>query len=274
VPVSPSEQEQYFIHTTIVSPADLSSQNFDDFDAIVLANVADVAPTTAESIAAYLNRGGGLLVFPGDNTNVAYYNDQLFGRYRILPARLGEAKGEANSEKKVLALQDKNFEHPIAAIWNDPASGSPSSASFYRVLALVEAPSNATTKPTETPRVVMRYSDNSAAIVESTIGRGRSILFSSTADTAWNDLPVKPGIFVPLIYRAMGAIVQRQDEQMNLLAGQKFAYTAPTDLLGRDAMIATPTDAPGKSTESRRIELVNHEPLLTFDQTDVAGRTT
>jgi hypothetical protein len=73
------------------------------------------------------------------------------------------------------------------------------------------------------------------------------------------------------MYRALGAIVQRQDEQMNLLAGQKFSYAAPTDLLGRDAMVATPTDAPGKSKQSRRVELVNHEPLLTFDETDVAG---
>ena len=294
VPVPPAEVEQYFVKVTTVLPADLPQQNFDDFDAIVLANVPDFAPATLDAFSAYVQRGGGLVFFPGENTNVTFYNEQLAERHKLLPARLGAAKGEAGAEKALLNLQDKNFDHPIAAIWNDPTSGAPSSASFYRVTPIEESPelkgepasrAGKTPKPStapatapttadsqpERPRVVMRFSDGSPAIVERPVGRGRVILFASTADTAWNDLAVKPGIYVPLLYRALGSIVTRQDEGLLLRAGERFVFHPPADLVAHDAIVTTPLDAPGRAKQSRRVELVNRQPTLTFEDTDVAG---
>ena len=49
-------------------------------------------------------------------------------------------------------------------------------------------------------------------MMQRTFGRGRVIQFASTADTLWNDLPVRPGIFVPLMYRTLGTLVARQNE--------------------------------------------------------------
>jgi len=100
-------------------------------------------------------------------------------------------------------------------------------------------------------------------------GLGRVILFSSTGDTAWNDLPVRPS-FVPLVHRALGAIVQRQDEGLNIRVGEKFARRVNLEYLDKDAMFFKPrqTDA---VRDLRRIEMVNGWPLLQYDQTDFAG---
>ena len=46
-------------------------------------------------ITDYLTRGGGLIIFPGDKTNAAFYNDVLGKKLNLLPATLGAIRGDA-----------------------------------------------------------------------------------------------------------------------------------------------------------------------------------
>jgi hypothetical protein len=63
------------------------------------------------------------------------------------------------------------------------------SASFTRYL---------TVTPAADDRVLMRLADGTALLVERAVGNGRVLLFTSTLDREWNDLPVQPA-FVPLM---------------------------------------------------------------------------
>ena len=99
-------------------------------------------------------------------------------------------------------------------------------------------------------------------------GLGRVIQFSSTADTAWNDLPVRLA-WVPLLYRTLGSIVQRQDEGLNIRVGEKFARRVSAENLDKDATFFPPRQTTVR--ELRRVELANGWPTLQFEQTDLAG---
>jgi hypothetical protein len=259
----------------------------DDFDAVALANVADLSEAAVQGIEGYLRRGGGLMVFLGSRVNGTFYNEVLCRRLQILPAELGAARGQADQDEAFFNLQAKDYDHPITAIWNDPAAGTLSSARFYRAFDLkvsqtaekarepAAAPAPALPHPRTAaaeagpPRILLKYADGSPAAVERTWGLGRVVLFGSTADTAWNDLPVRPA-FVPLVHRALGAVVQRQDEGLNVRVGGKFSRRVHLDFLDKDALFFKPrqTDA---VRDLRRIELVNGWPLLQYDQTDFAG---
>jgi hypothetical protein len=97
------------------------------------------------------------------------------------------------------------------------------------------------------------------------------ILFSSTADTAWNDLPLRPA-FVPLMAQTLGAILDRQDARLNLPVGATFEFVGDPDWADKDATIL----APGENRESgggalRRIGLVEGLPILQFNETTQAG---
>jgi hypothetical protein len=119
------------------------------------------------------------------------------------------------------------------------------------------------------PEVILNYSDGKPAVMERTWGLGRVVLFSSTADTAWNDLPVRPS-FVPLVHRALGSIVQRQDEGLNLPVGEKFSRRVKAEFLDKDAMLSKPRQL-DTARDLRRVELLNGWPTLQYDQTDFAG---
>ncbi len=281
VPVSPEMAPDYFIKPKTITAAELSGAPLDEFDAVVLANVADFSEATLKAVEQYLRRGGGLIIFPGAKVNVTFYNEQLLKRFNFLPAALGAARGQADQDEKFFTLQDKDYQHSIVSIWNDPAAGTLASARFYRAFELIPAPAAKPKrdrgeeakdeKPQEAgdPRVIVKYADGAPAAMERTWGLGRVVLFSSTADSSWNDLPVRLS-FLPLMHRTLGSIVQRQDEGLNLRVGEKFARRVSPELLDKDAAFTKPGQTEAMR-DLRRIGLADGWPLLQYAQTDFAG---
>ncbi len=280
VPVPADVAPDYFIKATVVAGNELSQARFDDFDCVVLANVPDFSDAVIKSFEDYLRRGGGLMIFPGERVNTAFYNERLFNRSRLLPAAFGPARGDAAQDEKFFSFQEKDYDHPIVSIWNDPGSGRLGSARFFKTLELRPAAEEiAATNRTTTPagaagaeaglaRIVLKFSDGTPAVVERPWGLGRVVQFSSTADTAWNDLPVRLG-FVPLLHRALGAVVSRQDEGLNIRVGDKFARRVPVEFLDKDLNVFPPRQTTVR--EVRRIEMVNGWPMAQSGQTDLAG---
>lgn len=271
VPVASADRDGYFVKTTTITASEMAGTRLDDFDAIVLANVPDFTEATVKALEQYLKHGGGLMIFPGAKVNAGFYNDVLFTRNAILPAALGAPEGNAEQEEKFATLQTRNYEHPVTALWNNPGAGTLASARFFRAFKLEPAAANQ--KPASTDagpaRVVLRYADGAPAIMERGWGLGRIFLFSSTADTAWNDFPVRPA-FLALVQRALGSLVQRQDEGLNIPVGQEFTRQVSLDLVGRDAQVTGPSQSAG-TRELRRVELAEGVPTLRFAATDAGG---
>jgi hypothetical protein len=118
------------------------------------------------------------------------------------------------------------------------------------------------------PQIVLNYTDGTPAVMERAWGLGRVVLFSSTADTAWNDLPVRLA-FVPLLHRTLGAVVSRQDEGLNVRVGEKFARRIPVEFLDKDVTFYPPRKTTVR--DLRRVEMVSGWPTVQFEQTDLAG---
>ena len=286
VPVPPEIAPDYFIKTGAITGSELSLARFDDFDCVILANVPDFSDAVVSALENYLRRGGGLIIFGGDRVNAGFYNGRLFQRTRLLPATLGEVRGRADQDEKFFNLQEKDYDHPIVSIWNDPGSGKLSSARFFRAIELKpdeyvpagDAGTNERRSPSPggggkaqeagPSRVVVKFSDGTPAVVERPWGLGRVVLFSSTADSSWNDLPVRPG-FVPLLHRTLGAVVSRQDEGLNIRVGEQFARRVPVEFLDHDVSVFPPRQTALR--EVRRVEMVNGWPTALFEQTELAG---
>ncbi len=295
VPVPADARADYFIKTTEITALELSQARLDDFDCVVLANVPDFSEEAVKSIESYLRRGGGLVVFPGTRLDVAFYNEQMFKRSNLLPAAFGEIRGEADKDDLFVTLQEGGYDHPIVSIWNDPGSGKLGSARFFRRFELKpgeagsegvrERESGAVSAITPSlphspapplpaatdagpPQIVLRYADGTPAVMERAWGLGRVVQFSSTADTAWNDLPVRLA-WVPLLHRTLGSIVSRQDEGLNIRVGTPFARRLAAEYLDKEATIIPPRQTAVR--ELRRVELMNGWSTLRFEQTEYAG---
>lgn len=307
VPVAPKDVADYYVKATVVDVADLAMTGFDNFDVVVLADVPELSAGEAESLSSYVRRGNGLLVFPGPRTNVDFFNNVLGKQWNLLPATFGEARGDAGDDQKYITFSPADVSHPIVSIWKDPGNGDLARARFFRSYilkpvdaqaagpttnpAIVDKPNDlgpvttapsavsSTTAPTDAPtdaataattHIVLRYTDGTPAMMERDVGLGRVVLSASTAATEWNDLPANAGLFVPLMQRTLGFLSAAADRNLNVTVGEPLVAHPAPELLGQDAVVSLPASA-GGGAESRRVELVDHEPTVTYSQTNWAG---
>ena len=245
VPVPPEARENYFIKTRRVTVPDLSPNIFTNNTATVLANVAELPTEIITALEKYIQQGGGLIIFPGSNTKAKQLNRSLA---KLLPATLGETIDGP------LHLQSSNYSHPITALWNDPGSGSLAEATFQRAFELTLS---------EKSRTVLSFEGGKPAITERDFGLGKVFLFASSADTAWNDLPIQPA-FLPLSHRLLGAIVARHETALNLPTGTPFKLQLAAELAGAEAIITNPQNQSISET-------LGSDATFNYAKTDRAG---
>ena len=274
-PVPLELRDRFVIKTRTVTGVEFEKTALRDFDAVVLANVVDLSPLAADALQSYVRGGGGLLVFPGSRISVPFYNGLLLGERSLLPAAFGPVRGEnfdeARAERpdKVFRLQAKDYAHRIVELWKDPASGSLASAQFYRAFTLQPVKQSDVPGDAGLPAVVLSFADGEPAVMERPFGVGRVVQFSSTADGAWNDLPVRP-IFLPLMHRTLGFLLARTGDRLNVRVGTPFTHTVTAERAGKSYTVTEPGAKPGTS-RTRTVTVKSGAPQIEQADSSVAG---
>jgi len=272
-PVRRAEAADYLVQCTRVVPGDLPGRALDGFQVMVLANVADLAAGELDAITTFVKSGGGLIIFPGGNTQPDYYNSHLLNQVGLLPAELGKAVGDEKDDKKFSRISSKFLQHPIASVWTDPAAGEIGAAHFFRryLLKPIDKPGTPAIAAAGAASVVLRFDDEQPFMVERQFGQGRVVLFASSAGTRWNDLPDHPGLYVSLLYRTLGWLVLQRDRNLNISVGQRWIFHPEVSALNRTAIITQPRSA-GEERDSCTVEMSSDNlPTVNYDNTDLGG---
>ncbi len=209
----PGDREDTGTSVRVITPDELAgidpkaksgAINLDDFDVVVLANVAALPAERVAILAAWVRNGGGILIAPGDRVDPAAYDRTMLP---LLPQSLrdpidttwGAAPDERDS--RALHLVKWDADHPIFAPFAKDAAGL-ADAKFYKIALL------GPTTATQDREVLARFTNGAAALVEASIGNGRTLLFTSTLDRDWNDLPIHHG-FLPLVQQAVRHLARK-----------------------------------------------------------------
>ena len=173
---------------------------------MILANVADLTRPTVTAAGAVSESGRRAGGVSRAEYQCRFYNDVLVKERRILPAELGPAKGDAGQGERFETLQSEHFEHPITS-YGMKRGGNLAAAHFFRMFDL--KPHRCGGKWCSCCRCTACRAGGDCgaimpvagvAIAEHTWGAGRVVLFGSTANTQWNDLPVRaPVLFLSCI---------------------------------------------------------------------------
>lgn len=168
---------------------DFDARQLAAFDAVALCNVRALAAAQLVALQRYVVGGGGLLIAVGDAVEAERYN-AMFGGLLPQPLRgVTSATAEAASELHLGAL---DAEHPlVASLAREPGGAGLARVRVRRAFRLEPSPRGG-------QRAVLRYDDGSPALVEAPLGAGRVLLWTTTIDRDWTDLPIRPG-FLPLM---------------------------------------------------------------------------
>jgi hypothetical protein len=187
--------------TDRLQPADLA-----EVDVVVLANVAALPRPTVDALVRFAEEGGGVLLSLGDNVVVERWN-QVFGPLLPKPlrtlVRLTEAQ-DPDAAIKATRLGQVDLRHPIFRVFQLPGGETLQGALVYGY-GLVEPAA------VEGARVVASYGDGGPALLERRIGSGQVLLWTSTLDADWTNLPFRTA-YVPLLLRIMEHLARRSAE--------------------------------------------------------------
>src|SRR5205814_258699 len=179
-------------------------------DVIVLANVTVVSPERVKELERLISDGVGLMIFCGEQIDTHLYNQRLYrDGAGILPARLkGAVDGPVNGIV-VESAQNSPLE-PLGKL-------APAALSRVRVNRYMGTSADPRGKDV---RVLARWNNSEAspAVIEKQFGRGRVLLFTTSANKAWTDWPLDPTYVLATRAAAM-AVARGQSRQDNIVAG-------------------------------------------------------
>ncbi|MFA8443368.1 DUF4159 domain-containing protein [Yoonia sp.] len=188
-------------------------------DVIILADVANLAGTEAESVLTWVENGGMLLRFAGPRLAAT---DQ--GRNQadpLLPVRLrsgGRSVGGAMSwgEPKTLA--------PFAE--DSPFFGLPVPDDVTVTSQVMAQPD-----PTLADRVIAQLTDGTPLVTRNLVGEGQVVLVHVTANAEWSSLPLS-GLFVQMLER-LAVSTRPTNPDATELAGTTWLPNKVLDAFGR-----------------------------------------
>ncbi len=169
--------------------------------AVVVLNDVPVSAALARRLARYVEGGGGLLVAAGQRAS--WPSD-----VEALPASIGAPVDRTRGPAaRVTGLE---LGHAVFEAFRAPRSGDFSSTRIYgyrQLAAVAEA------------QVLARFDGGAPAVLEKRHGAGRVLLWASTLDQTWTDLPMKP-VFLPFVHRAATYLAAYVPPQPSLTVGQ------------------------------------------------------
>ncbi len=204
----PGDRADSALAVATTAAPDLGRRRLADHDVVFLANVPALPATQAAELGAFVQRGGGLFIAMGDKVDEAAYAATMAG---LLPQELRSARstgpvggsgsgsgsgGGASPDDDSRAERILHFDarHPVFSVF-PPRAPELRAARFHRFFLLAPQPDD------DERRVLAQLTSGAPLLVEGKLGAGRILLYTSTLDRDWNDLPIHPG-FLPLVQQS------------------------------------------------------------------------
>lgn len=168
------------------------------FKAALMCNVGRWSQNDVRRLADYVQAGGYLLVFAGDQSQPEHFQLLREAGLLSITAEISPAVGS-------FRVKDWQREHPILAPFADAQYGDLRAVRFRKLLRVT---------PTADDAEVLMKADASPLLVEQRFGKGGTLLFTSTVDREWTDWP-QTRLYVPLVRQIVGyATYQLEERQL------------------------------------------------------------
>ena len=258
--LNPGREHASSIKPTICSVHEVKNFDFANFDVVFLCNVETLPPEKIHELDKFVKEGGSVIFSLGNKVDSNYYNNS-FGT--LLPHRLHTARTFSSdsplSEEQPLHLKPTEPLHPALRILSETNMSTLSSVKFYRVFYVDPSPLG-------NCKTIVSFSDDTPALIEKQIERGRCVLFTSSLDRDWTDMPVKP-FFLPLIQQLCRFLTGNIAEEIQgeTLVKHEWQSPSPEDINSLE--ITNPEGIKAVLLP----QLINNEKSFSYNETNFPG---
>ncbi|MFC1513383.1 BatA and WFA domain-containing protein [candidate division KSB1 bacterium] len=196
--LEPETSEQFELD--LINPGQVFSMEFGDYDAVIYNGFTSFTQSDVYRLRNYLNNGGGVVLFPGEQSDLVAY-EQTIGEAFDLPVAagfMGSLNPEFSSQANFFSVDNIDQDHALFTGMFKDISPELNLPKAYMFVDLVP-------KVTQTYRNIISFQNNKPFLCEVLAGQGAVFLFACAPSLAWTDFPVK-GLFAPLMYRIINYI--------------------------------------------------------------------
>ncbi len=218
--------EKDLFNARIIKTADFDAATIGDARVLVMANVPRLDDAQTEALKQYVQQGGGLLIFLGDQVDKDWYNQNLSpGGY--LPAPLKDLQDRTRDAVPFVRVAPQASRHPAMEIFTGDAGITARINKWFR---LVEQPDN----PPYTE--LARLEGGDFFLVERKVAEGRVVLCTTTCDEEWLQGILEP-YYVPLMQQLVMYLASSVSPPRNLNLTQPITAWFPAADVGKEVSI-------------------------------------
>lgn len=198
------------------TPDALQQEELSRFDAVILNGLAVIPGFLQENLQRFVQDGGGLIVFPGQQADLGSYNAFL---RRLNVGQFSGFRGTYGRFEQVASFQQLREGHPVL----DEIFEAQEDAVIRIALPDIYHHWLYDTGRQSGTNVVLRSNLNEPLLTEHRLGAGLILISSLGSDPGWSNLPVNP-LFAPLYYRMALYVVSFEEGGLQeALLGEPFS---------------------------------------------------
>ncbi|PSQ79636.1 MAG: hypothetical protein BRD41_06810 [Bacteroidetes bacterium QS_1_63_11] len=210
-------EDQIAFRTTTIEEDELATAELGSYDAVLLAGPRSLSSGEVDALTRYVDRGGGLLLFPSAQARSEDYN-ALFGALQAGSFR--GFSGSLSGDRTVASFERVDLAHPLfEGIFSPERRREDASVEQPEIRHVMNfRPSG------RAGQTLIELSNGFPFLHEVRHGGGRLLLMAVAPTQAWSDLPVR-GLFVPLLYRSVYYL-----SASTSVAGEQLVAGTPSEL--------------------------------------------
>ena len=244
----------------VIKYGEFRGTDLGDYDCVFLCNISSFDAAEVQLLEAYLEGGGGVVWCLGDRVRPEEYNRLLYRDGRgILPARIRDRVGDAAKREQVYNFEPREFAHAIVKVFQGNPNAGLETTPTYEYFK--------TSLPDEgRTRVVLAFDTGDPALLETSVGAGRSVLVTTAVDESWGNWALWPS-FVPLVQEMVIFAISGRARERELAVSEPLTRTVQT----RGADVSATVTRPDGESEPLRVTPGATLSSLTYDRTDISG---
>ncbi|MBI5464286.1 MAG: BatA domain-containing protein [Ignavibacteriales bacterium] len=213
----------------------LSSGAIAQANVIALVNTSSLIPAQVDRLRAFLDQGGGAMLFAGPNVLPQEY--AMLASALHMPDRSVRTPSEQASLPSLLAIESTggewqfdrtDFRHPLfAGMFQEEPTDRTMRPTKPRTIESPSIRTAARFAVTPTSNVLITLSNGAPFLVEQKLNGGRMLIFSIPPTRAWSDFPTT-GLFVPMMHRSAMYLAGEQSKLPALRAGEEASLPMRT----------------------------------------------
>jgi hypothetical protein len=238
-----------FLRTSTALVAALDAKLLAGQQAVILANVQQLSEPQIRALEAFVEKGGGLLFFPGNRTDARWANQHLHREGKgLLPAEMSALQTRSAELAGVpggagLGLASDQTRHPVLEPFSqgNAALGDIRVHTWYSLRPSAGAAAMARPERGDrgTATAVLALENGEPLFLESKFGSGLVIQAAISCGPNWGNLPTRPA-FVPLMQRLAIHAGSAMLPPHNVATGQPLTALLASEHAGKQASVRRP----------------------------------